>query len=56
MKVLLANPADAPERPKVTQGKHVGLGGDQIHKLPVMVPTTSVGLREQAINELAPDP
>lgn len=49
MKVVVANPCDALERPKVVQSLARGLSGDQIHRLLDVVPTTPVGLRDRAI-------
>jgi site-specific recombinase XerD len=49
MKVVVANPCDALERPKVMQSVARGLSGDQIHRLLEVVPTTPVGLRDRAI-------
>ena len=49
MKVVVANPCDALERPKVTTGVARGLSGEQIHRLLDIVPATLVGLRDRAI-------
>ena len=49
MKVVSSNPSDALERPKVTAGAARGLSGEQIHRLPDVVPATPVGLRDRAI-------
>jgi site-specific recombinase XerD len=49
MKVVVANPCDALERPKVVQSLARGLSGEQIHRLLAVVPATPVGLRDRAI-------
>src|SRR6185436_1357943 len=49
MKVVVSNPCDALERPKVMQSIARGLSGDQIRKLLDVVPSTPVGLRDRAI-------
>jgi site-specific recombinase XerD len=49
MNVVVVNPCDAIERPRVVQSTPRGLSGEQIHKLLDVVPTTPVGLRDRAI-------
>src|SRR3954470_17702021 len=49
MKVVVSNPCDALERPKVVQGVARGLSGDQIHELLDAVPATPVGMQDRAI-------
>jgi len=49
MKVVVSNPCDALERPKVTQGAARGLTAEQIHRLLAVLPATPVGLRDRAI-------
>jgi site-specific recombinase XerD len=42
MNVVVSNPCDALERPKVMQGIARGLSGDEIHRLLEVVPSTPV--------------
>src|SRR5262245_17604837 len=49
MKVLIANPCNAIERPKVQPGIARGLSAEQIRRLLEVLPETPVGLRDRAI-------
>lgn len=49
MKVVVSNPCEAIERPRVLPGIARGMSGEQIHKLLAVLPRTPVGLRDRAI-------
>ena len=49
MRVVVSNPCDAIERPRVVAGSPRGLSGEQIGRLLNVMPRTPVGLRDRAI-------
>jgi site-specific recombinase XerD len=49
MKIVVSNPCDALERPRVVPGSPRGLSGEQIQKLLAVIPITPVGMRDRAI-------
>lgn len=49
MELVLYNPCDKLERPKVSPSPPRGLSGEQVQKLLAVVPNTPAGLRDRAI-------
>jgi site-specific recombinase XerD len=49
MQMVLSNPCDALERPRVTQSTPRGLSAEQVQRLLAVIPTTPVGLRDRAL-------
>ncbi len=49
MQIVVANPCDAIERPRVAVGVPKGLSADGVQRLLAVIPNTPVGLRDRAI-------